>query len=269
VPTAFLPTLGVVDGLRNTARNVINWLQFNCRRDVGYAMRHAAAISTVASDTQRAIERRYGRPSIVIPATACTVVAPSGSPPHIGRDVRFIFTGALIGIKALPLALHALATMRDVDWILDVVGRGPQEARWRALAARLGLADRVRFHGAVPRTESIAKIAAATALVFPALKEGWPTVVMEALSLGVPVVTTDHNGMADMVTEQCGFLLPVDHPRRLIEALAAALRSLATDEQLRDRLSRGALHRATLFSAERQAAAIAALYDTALAASRS
>jgi glycosyltransferase involved in cell wall biosynthesis len=268
VPRAFLPTLGVVDGLRNTARNVINWLQFNCRRDVGYAMRNAAAISTVASDTQRAIERRYGRPSTVIPATACTVTAPSAPATGSDREVRFIFTGALIGIKALPMALHAFATMRDVDWTLDVVGRGPQEVRWRALAHRLGLADRVQFRGAVPRTESIARMATATALVFPALKEGWPTVVMEALSLGVPVVTTNHNGMADMVTEQCGFLLPVDHPRRLVHELARALRLLATDKQLRDRLSRGALHQATLFSAERQAAAISALYADALAAGR-
>lgn len=268
VPLAFLPGLGLVDGLRNTARNVINWLQFNGKRDVGYAMRHAAAISTVSSDTQRAIQKRYGRGSTVIPATACAIDAPASSPPSSSNLIRFIFTGALIGIKALPLALQALATMRELEWSLDVVGRGPQEVRWRALAKRLGLADRVHFHGGVPRTEAIARMATATALVFPALKEGWPTVVMEALALGVPVVTTNHNGMADMVTGECGFLLPVDHPRRLIAELARVLRLLATDRPLRDRLAQGARQRATLFSAERQAAAIADLYTNALAASR-
>jgi glycosyltransferase involved in cell wall biosynthesis len=268
VPVAFLPGLGLVDGLRNTARNVINWLQFNGKRDVGYAMRHAAAISTVSSDTQRAIQKRYGRGSTVIPATACAIDAPPVMPSSSSHSIRFIFTGALIGIKALPLALHSLATMRDLEWSLDVVGRGPQEARWRAIAIRLGLANRVHFHGGVLRSEAIAKMATATALVFPALKEGWPTVVMEALALGVPVVTTNHNGMADMVTGECGFLLPVDHPRHLIAELARVLRLLATDRPLRDRLAQGALQRAARFSADRQTAAIADLYTAALAASR-
>jgi len=265
VPWAFLPSLGLVEGAKHGARNVFNRIYFRWSGAVRRAMRRAAAISAMASDTQRAIEKQFGRTSVVIPATACSPEFGQGTAER-GRDrpIRFVFSGHHISRKGLPFALHALAGLRDLPWTLDVLGDGPLSPQWRQLAVRLGLGDRVQFLGKVPRADAIRAMAEGDAFVFPTLQEGWPTVVIEALSLGLPVVTTNQHGMADMIDAECGFLARIDGPEHLIADVRQALRALATDRDLLDRLSAGARRRAEVFSAVRQEAAICDLYARAM-----
>ena len=92
-------------------------------------------------------------------------------------------------------------------------------------------------------------------------------VVIEALSLGLPVVTTRHHGMADMIDETCGFPLRVDSPSQLVDDLTDSLRTLALDRATLHRLSAGARRRAEHFSRDRQIQAIDSLYREASAAS--
>ena len=267
VPWRFLASLGVINGLKHAARNVINELQFRFRLDVASGFRSAAVLSAVASDTQKMIKTYYSRDSVVIPATACSLPTPYRPARDATTEtVRFVFSGAFIARKGLPFGLEALASLRDLDWTLDVLGRGPLDQRWRSLASRLGISQRVQFHGGVLRARALEIMAQADALVFPSLQEGWPTVVMESLALGVPVITTDHHGMADMVTPECGVLIPVTNPRQLVRDLATTLRDFIESPDLRQRLSAGALHRGSFFSADNQAAAIHRFYETAISA---
>lgn len=265
IPWRFLLSLGLTAGLRNAARNVINNCQFVLRRDVAVGMRKAAVLSAVASDTQSRIKTVFRRESMIIPATACALPArPSETPSTLGEPVRFVFTGAFVARKGLPFALRSLALLKDLNWTLDIIGGGRLELRWRALSHRLGIADRCRFHGSVPRLKAIEIMGKAAALVFPSLQEGWPTVVMESLALGVPVITTAHHGMVDMVTPECGFLIPLTTPRRLVANLAEALRTIAEDPKLRNQLAAGAARQASKFSAENHAAAIHKFYQAAI-----
>ena len=265
VPWEFLPSLGLVEGAKHGCRNAFNWFYFHFSGAVRRAMRSAATIAAMASDTQRAIEARFGRTSVVIPATACSPEFGRGAAKRDrDRPVRFVFSGHHISRKGLPFALHALAGLQDLPWTLDVLGDGPLSPQWRRLAGRLGLGDRVRFLGKLSRADAILAMAEGDAFVFPTLQEGWPTVVIEALSLGMPVVTTNQHGMADMIDAECGFLARVDRPAHLIADLRQALSALATNRDLVERLSAGARRRAELFSAERQEAAIRDLYARAL-----
>ena len=264
VPWTILPSLGIVDGGRHAARNVLNWFDLNMSRKVAGAVRRAAALAAVASDTQAILLRRFGRSGIVIPATACGTDIPASRPMRQPGPTRFVFSGLHISRKGLPFALDALAQLRDLPWSLDVLGSGPLTEPWKRRAKRLGIAERVHFRGFLPRDEAIKVMGEADAFVFPSLQEGWPTVVIEALSHGLPVVVLRHHGMADMIDESCGFALPVTRPADLVASLVSALRILASDQQVLARLSDGALARARLFSSGRQSEAIASLYDAAL-----
>jgi glycosyltransferase involved in cell wall biosynthesis len=266
VPWAFLPSLGLYHGCRHAARNVLNWLDLHCRRDVATAMNTAACLSAVASDTQQEIRRLFQRSSVVIPATSCeSGVAKSAKDGDLAAEpVRFVFSGLHIARKGLPYALEALGRLRDLPWSLDVLGSGPLTEAWRRRAVRLQIDDRVCFHGFLPRADAVRVMANADAFVFPSLQEGWPTVVIEALSLGLPVVTPRHHGMADMIDDECGFPLRIDRPSNLIEDLTIALRTLASDRKVLQRLSAGAVRRAELFSRERQVDAINELYRQAV-----
>lgn len=265
VPWSFLPSLGIVEGTRHAARNMLNWYDLNVRRDVAKSFRNAAGISAVASDTRDIVAGRFGRDSVVIPATACGIGVPAGRQSRGPGPIRFVFSGLHIARKGLPYALDALAAIQDLSWSLDVLGAGPLTAQWKRRAERLGISDRVQFRGFLPRREAVRIMAGADVFVFPSLQEGWPTVVIEALSLGLPVVTLRHHGMADMIDDTCGFSIAVTKPDAVVAEIARALRTLATDEQELARLSDGASARASLFSRDRQVSAIATLYANALA----
>jgi len=268
VPWLFLPSLGLYDGCRHAIRNILNWFEFHWRSDVAHAMGKAAGLVAVASDTQAEIRQVFGRESTVIPATSCGNGISTKSGERSNVPVRFVFSGLHIARKGLPFALDALGRLRDLRWTLDVLGSGPLTESWKRRAEKLGIADRVTFHGFLPRMDAVRVMAMADAFVFPSLQEGWPTVVIEALSLGLPVVTTQQHGMADMIDDTCGFPLPVGRPSQLVDDLARALRILASDKETLNRLSDGARRRAERFSRDKQVSAIDSLYDAACRPSR-
>ena len=103
------------------------------------------------------------------------------------------------------------------------------------------------------------------AYLFPSLLEGWPAAIAEALTLGLPVITTDLHGMRDMVTEECGRLVPATSSAVLIDGFAEACAEFARSPGLVERLSRGALHRAEVFGPDVQVPLILETYEAALA----
>jgi len=110
------------------------------------------------------------------------------------RPHRIVAAGRLDGWKATALAIAAMQYVDDTTALLDIYGDGPQRERLGRLATGLGLTDRVRFMGNVPRSRLLTEMARASALVHPALHEESGLVVAEALALGTPVVYLDRGG---------------------------------------------------------------------------
>ena len=108
-----------------------------------------------------------------------------GFPGH----TRFLFVGRLARPKGLDMALRALGQLKERQWTLDVVGDGPQRGEWEALTAEMGLQDRVTFHGF--RNDAEAWMARSACLLFTSYQEGMPLTVLEALSVGIPILASD------------------------------------------------------------------------------
>jgi glycosyltransferase involved in cell wall biosynthesis len=129
--------------------------------------------------------------------------------------------GHLIPRKGHDLVLRALAELEGFQ--LMIVGRGPELARLQALAATLGVADRVRFCGAVAQDELCVYYSAAAMLVLASDREGWPNVLLESMACGTPVVATRVWGSPEVVrAPEAGVLVA----RREPGAIAAAIRAL-------------------------------------------
>jgi teichuronic acid biosynthesis glycosyltransferase TuaC len=148
-----------------------------------------------------------------------------------------IAVGNLVQNKGQHLAIEALAALPQ--WRLHLVGEGPQAAALRALAVRLGVADRVLFCGRVEPERLSEHYSAADILVLPSEREGAPNVVLEALACGVGVVASAVGGIPEVI----------DSPAlgRLVEprsapALAAAVRELWAQGIDRAALRRHAQH---------------------------
>ena len=145
------------------------------------------------------------------------------------------FAGRLGPAKALDVALRALARVNGVSLVL--AGDGQERASLEALTAELGLADRVRFAGPVPRAEVLCLYRAADAALLSSAGENFPHSVVEALAVGTPVISTAVGGVAEVVEDGVnGLLVPAGD----VERLAAAIERLTSDPELRDGLAAAA-----------------------------
>jgi glycosyltransferase involved in cell wall biosynthesis len=153
--------------------------------------------------------------------------------------------GRLIALKGLEHAIDALALHERATLI--IAGNGPHESLLRARAERYG--PRVRFVGELAGAEKHAWLSAADAFVLPSIvlangrSEGMPSVLLEAMEHGLPVLASDVGGVSDVVrTGENGFLLPSADPNALARAFSAL-----EDEALRARLAQGARELAALY----------------------
>ena len=131
--------------------------------------------------------------------------------------------------------LIALKLLVDagVDAELHIIGEGPERQHITFTIHDLGLVDCVVLHGRQSPDEVRDQLRSADVFVLSSLSEGIANAVLEGMSCGLPVVTTDCGGMREAVTDgEEGFVIPVRDP----QSMAAALEILAHDPDLRRRM---------------------------------
>lgn len=157
----------------------------------------------------------------------------------VPSDSLFILNlGRMVWDKAQEVLLDAFALLGEEfnAWRLAVIGDGKLNGKLRAQAERLGIADRVDWHGVV--RDPFVFYRAASIFALPSRVEGTPNALLEAMSCGLPVIVSDGApGPLELVEDGVtGLVVPVNDAT----ALAAAIRRLATDEQLCRRLGEAA-----------------------------
>jgi glycosyltransferase involved in cell wall biosynthesis len=166
-------------------------------------------------------------------------------PPPVDRSgrtgpVRLLHVGRTVRTKGLRDVIRALAELRDLDVVLDVLGDGNDRAACEELVRSLDLGERVTFHGSVPRAEVDGFYERADVFVFPSYREPGGNVSLEAMSYGLPVVVCERGGPGANVSDACGFRLAAVSPEQLAADCAAAVRKLAEDRELRLRMGAAA-----------------------------
>ena len=162
------------------------------------------------------------------------------------REDRIVsFVGVLTPRKGVDTLFEAMGILaRDPEGapLLTVAGIGELRESLETRARALGIGERIRFVGKVPHDEVALWMAAGDVFCLPSLSEGLPTVVCEAMACERAVVATAVDGTPEIVDDGATGLLV---PPRDADALAAALRRLLQDDDLRARFEAEALTRAT------------------------
>lgn len=158
------------------------------------------------------------------------------------RDAVAIgWVGRLGAEKGPDVAVSAMAKLRHPTALLSLVGTGREEPGLRALAERLKLHDRIRWHGSVPAAGDL--MAAFDVFCLSSRTEGTPMVLLEAIAAGVPVVATRVGGVPDVVSGEEAVLVPGEDPVALAAAvdqtLAAPAEATARARRARQRLETG------------------------------
>ena len=156
------------------------------------------------------------------------------------------FAGRLTAQKSLDRALEAVASTDDVR--LFIAGDGPDREPLERRAEELGIAPRVTFLGAQPRRRIVELFRAADASILSSSWENFPHTVVEALSVGTPVLAMEAGGVGEVVRDGVnGLLVPAGDT----QALAAAVRRYFADEALRTRLRESAAQSVAAYAPER------------------
>lgn len=140
--------------------------------------------------------------------------------------------GHLIERKGHHITIAALPRLGS--YTLIIAGEGPELARLKSLASRLGVANRVRFLGTVAHEELRTVYTAADALVLASSREGWPNVLLEAMACGTPVVASAIWGNPEIVSDpSAGILMRERTPDGVADAVNALFGKLPSRESTR------------------------------------
>ena len=152
-------------------------------------------------------------------------------PPEPDATIHLLAVGRLVDKKGFDVALRAVSSLAgSLNIHLSIAGEGPERANLEELARQLNVRHKTSFLGWLNYDQFIAEMSKADLFVLPSRSdrktgetEGTPTVLLEAQATGLPVVSTLHAGIPDIVQHgQSGWLVPENNPR----ALAMQLREI-------------------------------------------
>lgn len=173
------------------------------------------------------------------------------------NELVVCWVGRLSSEKGPDVMLDALA-LCDPSWRLSIIGDGRELDRLRQQASDLGVAERIVWHGMVPKAGAL--LAAFDAFVLSSRTEGTPIALFEAMQAGVPIVATSVGGVPDVVTGAEAILVPAEQSAQIAAALAEIRRDPSAAKQ---RCLRASERVVSSFGGAAWVRAVDALYATA------
>jgi glycosyltransferase involved in cell wall biosynthesis len=264
-PRAFYRTLSRRGKIYEFLRDIARWIGEHDPFTRLTARKAVIALATTNETTKRLTSLGARKVEVLshVALPSAEIVELSSLPPHLSSPFRLISLGRLLHWKGFDLGFRAFARLVQEfpDSEYWIVGDGPERKNLEQLARKLGIIDKVRFWGALPRSEALKKLAECDVLVHPSLHDSGGWVCVEAMAAGRPVICLDLGGPALQVTEETGFKIPAYAPEQVIEDMAKAMKRFAQDSRLRIRMGEEGRKRVwESFSWERRGKEIQEIY---------
>ena len=192
------------------------------------ALRYARAVVTPSPAMMRLLIADFG-----VDAARITVAPPGVDPAPRARGgpsdgpLQLLAVGSIVPRKGYHVLIEALATLRDRNWHLTIIGandRAPQTTRdVTGQIAAAGFSDRITLAGAVDDASLAAAYDRADLFVMPSLFEGYGMVLTEALARGLPIVCTTGGAAAETAPDAAALKVAPGEPVALAKALASLI----------------------------------------------
>lgn len=215
------------------AEGIASWQKWSVLAVETVLARVTRRIITVSGyDRDLAFRYRLGGPRKIVLVHNGMPWTDRPQPVATGRaTVKLIMVARFQEQKDHASLFAALALLEDLPWSLELIGDGPDLARWQAWVGDRGWSSRVGFSGQVldvPR-----RLETSDVFVLASLWEGFPRSILEAMRAALPVVVSDVGGVRESVVDgETGYVVPPRDP----QALAQRLAQLLSDASLRRRL---------------------------------
>lgn len=229
------------------------------------ANRKATVMYTYSSEDEKYLRKRAtGQIKQMLDVGTTMQLNISRPHPDNAGILTGVWCGQLTYRKAPDILLNALAlselTKESVR--IKIIGTGPLEKSMHKLADTLKL-NNIEWIRKIPHNEVFEIMKQADFLVHTSLREATSSVIPEALSMGLPVICHDVNGMSAAVNETCGIKIALKSPKESGMGFHNAITQLAADKNLLDNLKDGALKRSAEITWDKMASTIADDYSDA------
>lgn len=157
---------------------------------------------------------------------------------NISPEKRIVLSvQRLCARKGLGALIESIEILNRDDTVFVLCGKGKLEGHLKTIAFKRGLQDRIIFAGFVPDNELKDHYEQADLFALPSLYEGFGLVFVDAISCGLPVVTTFCGGPEEVLNETNSYMAPIDDPRRFAAALNRAMERKWDRNNIREQAS--------------------------------
>lgn len=158
----------------------------------------------------------------------------------IASSFKLLWVGRFMPRKGLMLVMDVMLKLKDQKHIsLTIVGDGEMTERLYDFIT-LHQLDNVQLTGKVTHEEVKELYESHDAFFFTSLRDSCPVQLLEAMAFGLPVITLDLHGQAEIVNDETGIKVPVNEPGETVEMLSTAIRELSSDENRFNRMRHSA-----------------------------
>jgi glycosyltransferase involved in cell wall biosynthesis len=161
------------------------------------------------------------------------------------NEIRFVYLGRLTDLKGIQYLIPAFKSVAQQEprAMLYILGEGILRPSLEELTRTLNLSDRIKFVGWVSAEEGVRRLRSSDVLIMPGLREVGGIVLLEAMAVGLPVITTNWGGPAIHVTDETGIRVSPDSQEAFIRGLSEAMLRLAHSPELRQQMGKAGMER--------------------------
>jgi glycosyltransferase involved in cell wall biosynthesis len=264
VPWRMFPVMGIWSGILHGLRNAVTVAQFYSLPRVRAAARKASCVLAQTTLDQIRFRRACGVNAVIAYEQAGDPSIARVRAYDSQRPLRIAWAARFIPLKGLPILLHALSNPKlRSRVVLDIAGDGPCRDTWVNLAKRLEVDAQCAWHGWMPPGDTVKMMDSCDVFACTNLLAAESTIVMQAMSLGLPVICLRHGWPSDLVDGTCGVPVRVDGFRRAAKGFSDGLVWLIENPSEVRKLSQGACEKARAHSWDRLATLIREAYENA------
>lgn len=149
---------------------------------------------------------------------------------EVGDVLRLSFVGRLVPYKGADMLLEAAAPLIRAGKVrIDILGDGPEMDRLVSLRSELAIEEGVELAGWVPHEQVQDRLVKSDVFAFPSVREFGGGVVLEAMSLGIVPLVLDYAGPRELVTDDCGFRVPLGSREEVVAGFRERIEALVSD----------------------------------------
>lgn len=266
-PSSYLEGAGIKMKLFNRVKNIINIYQIKHDKRVDQALKKADLLISSIPDSYNVIKKYKGLNSIIIPETGCFIDDNSikrNKEEKVDDDFRLLWVGKFDFRKQLNIALATMSKLKDKSNIKLIIcgsGSDDQISYYKQMAINLGIDDNVVWKGNIENSKVKEEMHKSDIFFFTSVSEDTSTVVLEAVSCGLPVLCFDTCGMGYVINESVGQKVPLTNPRQSADDFAEKINYLYNNREYLQKLSDGCKQRQKELSWNNKAKQMVELYN--------